>query len=62
MASRIRNPFKVAPRHRAQTRVVTHGHPLDFRPRQCAGEGTNDGCLHNHPGEPALPTWPRTAS
>lgn len=58
MASRIRNPFAYTPRHRADRRASTVPHPLDFTLRHCANQGTQDGCMHRHPGEPLLPVWP----
>lgn len=52
MASRIRNPFRHQPRHRAELPVVTVLRDPHFRPRHCAGELGSGLCLaHDHPGE-----------
>lgn len=58
MASRIRNPFRGAPRHRrdraAHTAEYLEGE-AGFTPRHCAG----DTCFHDHPSESAhgLSPW-----
>jgi hypothetical protein len=61
MASRIRNPFRSTPRHRAAGAAVTTLREPTFQPRHCAGELDNGLCLsHDHPGDALLAIGPLT--